>query len=55
MWFYKLTGGRPMIFVRYLFTDSVSGEMVGLYEDRLSGKRWMANGPWCWFRVEHNS
>lgn len=43
-------GGRPMKLIRPLFTDCVSGESVGLYEDTL-GRQWMAAGRWALFRV----
>lgn len=46
----KLLGGRPMTLVKFLFTDVVSGESVGVYEDKF-GRMWMATGRWAWFRV----
>jgi hypothetical protein len=48
---WRLTGGRPMRYMRSAFTDIVSGEAVNFYEDRL-GRVWLATGPWARFRVE---
>lgn len=50
-WVWRLTGGRPMRYMRSSFTDIISGEAVSFYEDRL-GRIWLATGPWAWFRVE---
>lgn len=46
----RILGGRPMRLIEPLFTDTVSGKAVGLYEDTL-GRQWMAEGPWSLFRV----
>jgi hypothetical protein len=51
-WLYWLTGGRPMKHVEFLFTDVVSGRGVHSFID-CYGRRWMAEGPWSWFRVRH--
>ncbi len=48
--FYKLTGGIPMEKLDFAFTDSVSGEMVYHYKDKL-GRMWLATGAWASFRV----
>jgi hypothetical protein len=48
---WKLTGGRPMVWIESLFVDYISGRTVSLYADRL-GRRWMAEGRWALFRVE---
>ncbi len=50
----ELTGGRPMIFIGYNFTDKVSGLAVNDYQDRL-GRIWMANSKWSLFRVRKNT
>ena len=53
-WFYRLTGGRPMIDRGFAFRDVVSGREVRYYTDRL-GRHWMAdNGPWSGFRVRRS-
>jgi hypothetical protein len=49
-WLWKLTGGRPMIFIRFQFTDIVVGMPVNSYMDRL-GRYWLANHSWSLFRV----
>lgn len=49
--FYKLTGGRPMVYKSALFTDFVSGLSVNHYVDKF-GRNYMANHSWSWFRVE---
>ena len=53
-WLAKLTGGRPMRYVAYLFTNVVSGEGVCHYRDRL-GRDWMATSAWSLFRVERTN
>ena len=50
-WFFKLTGGRPMLFNSHAFTDTVSGMEVFRFTDRL-GRKWLANSAWGWFRVQ---
>ena len=50
-WLARLTGGRPMHRNEYAFTDTVSGESVWRWTDRL-GRRWLAAGAWSLFRVE---
>ena len=50
-WLARLTGGRPMIRNEYAFTDTVSGEGVWRWTDRL-GRRWLATGAWSLFRLE---
>ena len=45
-----LFGGRPMTFVKSCFRDVVSGKMVNYYIDT-SGRPWLANSRWSWFRV----
>lgn len=35
------------------FTDIVSGERVGLYEDKFK-RTYLATGRWAWFRVGIN-
>lgn len=52
--FFILTGGRPMKFMDFRFTDVVNSKPVHLYEDR-NGRTWLAHGPWSWFRVGINS
>jgi len=47
---FKITGGRPMIFISSNFVDKVSGLMVNDYQDRF-GRLWMANSKWSIFRV----
>lgn len=49
--FFKITGGRPMIDLGHYFTDTVTGESVRKYQDRL-GRHWMATGAWSLFRCE---
>lgn len=49
-WLWKLTGGRPMRFIRSNFMDVVSGAMVNDYMDR-NGKFWMAENRWAILRV----
>jgi hypothetical protein len=50
-WFFKLTGGRPMIRIDCAFIDVVSGQEVNHYKDRL-GRFWLAESEWSLFRVE---
>jgi hypothetical protein len=50
--FYRLSGGRPMTFITFAFTDVVSGKPVNYYQDRHKQKYWMANGRWDKFRAE---
>jgi hypothetical protein len=51
--FFKITGGRPMIKQNEEgFYDSISGQKVNYYKDRLDGKEWMATSCWSIFRVE---
>lgn len=52
--FFTLTGGRPMKFVNFRFTDVVNGKPVHLYEDKF-GRTYLAHGAWSWFRVGINS
>ena len=49
--FYKLTGGRPMIYKDHAFIDVVSGREVKYYTDYF-GRNWMANTKWSSFRVK---
>ena len=35
-----------------LFMDVVSGSPVGIYQDRSTGKYYLAEGPWAFFRLE---
>lgn len=49
-WLWKLTGGRPMRYIRDHFIDVVSDKMVSDYMDR-NGKYWMAEHKWALFRV----
>lgn len=46
-----LTGGRPMQWLGFAFTDIVSGKAVHYWRDSF-GRKWMANGSWSLFRVE---
>lgn len=46
----KLTGGRPMRYEGYAFTDRVAGYAVNYYTDRL-GREWLAENAWSLFRV----
>ena len=49
--FFSVTGGRPMRYEGYDFTDCVSGRPVGRYTDKF-GRKWLAaSGPWSIFRV----
>ena len=50
-WFYRLTGGRPMVDEGYAFIDRVTWDEVRYYRDRLTGVQWLATGPWALFRV----
>jgi hypothetical protein len=50
VWVANISGGRPMQFIKYHFTDSVSGRDVNLYRDKF-GKIWMAENRWGLFRV----
>ena len=50
LWFYWLTGGRPMKRREYRFRSDLSGEPVYLYEDQF-GRLWLAETPWALFRV----
>lgn len=52
-WLWKLTGGRPMTFVNFRFTDVVNGLPVHHFHDRL-GRDWLAHGRWSLFRVGIN-
>lgn len=49
-WLWKLTGGRPMKFIRYEFVDVVIDRPVNSYMDR-NGKFWMAYTKWDWDRM----
>lgn len=49
-WLWKLTGGRPMIRLEFLFVDLMTGRRVYHYKDRL-GRRWMATGSMARFRT----
>lgn len=49
-WLWKLTGGRPMKFIRTEFTDAVVGRNVNSYMDR-NGKFWWAFTAWDWDRM----
>lgn len=51
--FFWLSGGRPMRYEGFNFTDIVVGKPVNNYTDRL-GRKWMAHGAWSWFRVERS-
>lgn len=48
--FYKITGGRPMIYQRDLFWDFIGQEEVKLYSD-VFDREWMATTKWSIFRV----
>jgi hypothetical protein len=48
---WKLTGGRPMLFDGFAFTDIVVNRPVYNFECR-NGRRWMAYNKWGLFRVE---
>lgn len=48
-----LTGGRPMRYEGFLFTDIIVNKAVNSYTDYF-GRRWMAHGAWSWFRVERD-
>lgn len=52
--FYTLTGGRPMAFMSFRFTDIVNGQPVNWYRDKF-GRDYLAHGPWSLFRVGINS
>lgn len=54
LWFYWLTGGRPMVRGEYRFIDVVSGEPVYYFNDQW-GRTWLATKPWSIFRVEKPS
>lgn len=49
-WLWKLTGGRPMKFIRHEFVDVVIDRPVNSYMDR-NGKFWMAYTEWDWDRM----
>ena len=49
--FYKLTGGRPMIFIKREFIEHVSGKYVNLYRDKLN-RKFLATHKWSIFRVQ---
>lgn len=50
--FGKLTGGRPMKYEGFAFTDAVSGKRVEYRRDTF-GRLWMADGgAWSMFRVK---
>jgi hypothetical protein len=49
----RLTGGRPMERVEYLFRDQFNGEHVYYFTDYF-GRHWMATNEWSLFRVERN-
>jgi L-fucose isomerase-like protein len=51
--FLEWLGIIPMRFIRYEFTDRVSGEAVNIYEGR-DGRRWMKNNARAMFRVPCN-
>lgn len=49
--FYKITGGRPMKFIRNSFIDDITKKYVSVYEDKF-GRQWLCDsGPWSYFRV----
>lgn len=52
--FYRITGGRPMIYWGYRFTDTVAGRRVNLYLDRRDGSYWLAYTRWSMFRMDVN-
>lgn len=45
------TGGRPMTFDGFAFTDVVVNQPVCYWRDTF-GRRWLAFGAWSLFRVE---
>lgn len=47
---WRLTGGRPMTRLGFLFRDVISGASVHQWRDKL-GREWMAEGAWDLFRV----
>ena len=49
--FYQLTRGRPMKYIAFAFTDSVTGERVNYYECQLTKRVYLANTRWSLFRV----
>lgn len=51
-WFYSLTGGRPMMYAGWAFTDRVTGRDVFYWIDRDKLNHWMAESRWSLFRVE---
>lgn len=42
---------KPMVYVRYAFTDYASGKLVGYYEDE-KGKIWLAQNATSRFRIK---
>lgn len=53
-WLAQITGGRPMRYDGFAFTDIVSGRSVYRWIDRL-GRCWLAEGAWSSFRVSANA
>lgn len=49
----KITGGRPMKYIGFAFTDIVDGSKVSYYRDYF-GTIWMASSKWSLFRVKAN-
>lgn len=49
-WIWKLTGGRPMKFIRAEFYDHIVNRDVCSFMDK-QGRFWFAFGPWTWGRL----
>lgn len=49
-WLWKLTGGRPMKFIRAEFYDHIVKKDVCSYMDK-HGHYWFAFSPWTWGRL----
>lgn len=49
-WLWKLTGGRPMRFIRDEFYDHIVDRDVNSYMDK-HGRYWFAFSPWSWNRL----
>lgn len=49
-WLWKLTGGRPMKFIRAEFFDHIVSQDVNSYMDK-HGRYWFAFTPWTWNRL----
>lgn len=47
----RITGGRPMERMEYLFKDTITNRHVYYYRDYF-GRVWMATGAWASFRVK---